>query len=386
MKILGGTTTFQLTVSIATGWNLVSIPGLHPADQNVNTWWPYRDVAASVFKYTAGYIPVTSAFPGTGYWMKHSGSRIYNTGDEWPARGINIIEHNPIQGAAGWNLIGGYEESVPASGITTTPPGLITGSVYKYSGGYISAASIDPGYAYWVKLTGSGQINIPSGNDAGRSGDPEIFRESSNFAKIIITDASQKLYTLYAVTGETGSSSGVDLNKFDLPPYPPQGIFDIRYSSQRYAERINITPQAVEMMGVQYPVKVKAEGTGLILSNETGKEIARLKDGEEASVTSPGKLFVSENVIPAFYALEQNYPNPFNPGTTIQFSISEDVKNVKLIIYTALGEKVTELVNKELEAGTYKYSWDASGFSSGIYFYKIVAGKFISTRKMILIK
>ncbi len=141
------------------------------------------------------------------------------------------------------------------------------------------------------------------------------------------------------------------------------------------------------MQGVLYPVNIKAEGVGIILSDETGKEIARLKAGEEVTLSSSvGKLMAAENVIPTVYTLEQNYPNPFNPNTTIQFSIPEDVQNVKLIIYSALGEKVTELVNTGLQAGVYKYNWNASNVSSGMYIYQIVTEKFKSTKKMILMK
>ncbi len=61
-------TTFQLTVNVANGWNMVSIPGLHPTNQNVNTWWAFRDPGANVFKYAGGYQTVTDAVPpGTGY-------------------------------------------------------------------------------------------------------------------------------------------------------------------------------------------------------------------------------------------------------------------------------------------------------------------------------
>ncbi len=62
---------------------------------------------------------------------------------------------------AGWNLIGGYELSVATANITTIPPGLQSGPVYKYSGGYQIANTLDPGYGYWIKLTGAGQIIIP---------------------------------------------------------------------------------------------------------------------------------------------------------------------------------------------------------------------------------
>ena len=79
------------------------------------------------------------------------------------------------------------------------------------------------------------------------------------------------------------------LTQFDLPPYPPQGMFDVRYSTQRYAENLSSTPQEIEMMGVQYPVKVKAEGAGIIISDETGKEIARLKAGEEITLSTSAR-------------------------------------------------------------------------------------------------
>ncbi len=379
VHIEGIASTFQLTVNVGNGWNMVSIPGLLPTNQNVLTWWPGKDPAAGVFKFQGGYQAVTVAAPGTGYWMKNVGAQTYNTGDEWPVDGINIVAHDPIPALLGWNLIGGYEQSVATINLTTTPPGLITGSVYKYSGGYVAATTLDPGYGYWIKLTAAGSINIPS----AIAGPTKAIAGPSTegFGKIIITDSQQKSYSLYTVQGEA------DLTQFDLPPYPPQGMFDVRYSSQRYAERLSSTAQAIEMAGVQYPVRVKAEGTSIILSDETGREVARLKAGEEVTLnTAVGKLMVAENVIPASYSLEQNYPNPFNPSTVIQFSIPEDVQNVKLIIYSALGEKVAELVNTGLQAGIYKYNWNASNVSSGMYIYQVVTEKFVSTKKMMLLK
>ena len=94
-----GVTTFQLSVSVTDGWNTVCIPGLNTTNQNVNTWWQHRDMSANVFKYAGGYHSVTAATPGTGYWMKHAGARTYNTGDEWPAGGIQTVAHNPITAA-----------------------------------------------------------------------------------------------------------------------------------------------------------------------------------------------------------------------------------------------------------------------------------------------
>ena len=65
-----GGATFQLSVDVTNGWNMVSIPGLHPVDQNVLTWWSGKDPSAGVFRFSGGYQPITTATPGQGYWMK----------------------------------------------------------------------------------------------------------------------------------------------------------------------------------------------------------------------------------------------------------------------------------------------------------------------------
>lgn len=156
--------TFQLSVNIADGWNMVSIPGLHPIDQNVNTWWQYRDQGANVFRFDNGYITVTTATPGTGYWMKHSGPRTYNTGEEWPAGGIQIVNADPIPIKAGWNLISVYECPIDAGLLTTTPPGIQSGVIYGYTGGYIVATTLYPGYSYWFKSLSDGWLNVPPCN------------------------------------------------------------------------------------------------------------------------------------------------------------------------------------------------------------------------------
>jgi hypothetical protein len=89
--------------------------------------------------------------------------------------------------------------------------------------------------------------------------------------------------------------------------------------------------------------------------------------------------------VPKEFALSQNYPNPFNPTTTIRFALPV-ASRVNIGIFNVLGAKVTEIVDASFEAGTHKVVLDAAKYSSGIYFYKIVAGKFTSVRKMIVLK
>ncbi len=89
--------------------------------------------------------------------------------------------------------------------------------------------------------------------------------------------------------------------------------------------------------------------------------------------------------IPMNFALYQNYPNPFNPATTITYDLPVR-SNVKLVVYNILGQEVAVLVNGEQEAGRYNVRFDASGLPSGVYFYKLEAGRYTEVRKMILVK
>ena len=83
--------------------------------------------------------------------------------------------------------------------------------------------------------------------------------------------------------------------------------------------------------------------------------------------------------------LSQNYPNPFNPSTVLRWQQPE-TGIITLKIYDVLGREVITLVNEELSAGKHEVIFDASQFSSGIYFYQLKAGSFVQTKKMILIK
>ncbi|MBN1634683.1 MAG: T9SS type A sorting domain-containing protein [Ignavibacteria bacterium] len=92
-----------------------------------------------------------------------------------------------------------------------------------------------------------------------------------------------------------------------------------------------------------------------------------------------------ENGIVTAYSLKQNYPNPFNPVTKIGFSVPQN-EFVTIRIYDIQGREVSDLVNASLPAGNYSVEWNANGFPSGIYYYRIEAGEFIQTRSMILLR
>jgi hypothetical protein len=93
----------------------------------------------------------------------------------------------------------------------------------------------------------------------------------------------------------------------------------------------------------------------------------------------------AENSMPAQFGLGQNYPNPFNPTTAVSFQLSA-ISAVTLKVFDVLGREVSTLVDEVGQPGVYKVQWDGSGMPSGIYFYRLQAGEFVETKKMILLK
>ena len=103
---------------------------------------------------------------------------------------------------------------------------------------------------------------------------------------------------------------------------------------------------------------------------------------ENTSIVLPVE---DETTIVTEFALHQNYPNPFNPSTKITYSVPKS-SQVTLKIFNTLGEEIETLVNEEKPVGTYEVNWNAANLPSGVYFYRLQAGGFVQTRKMILLK
>jgi hypothetical protein len=105
----------------------------------------------------------------------------------------------------------------------------------------------------------------------------------------------------------------------------------------------------------------------------------------EKTPPPPTAIDDMSNAIPFEFALNQNHPNPFNPTTIINYELP--ITNyIELTVYNTLGQKVATLVNKRQQAGLHQVEWNASEFSSGVYYYKIEAGKLTETRKMVYLK
>jgi hypothetical protein len=104
-------------------------------------------------------------------------------------------------------------------------------------------------------------------------------------------------------------------------------------------------------------------------------------DSTKRMLTGMGK----EEALPVRYALEQNYPNPFNPSTTIRYALPQR-SHVTLTVFNILGQQVAKLVNETKNAGFYEVKFDGGALASGLYFYRLSAGDFVQTKKLLLLK
>jgi hypothetical protein len=119
-------------------------------------------------------------------------------------------------------------------------------------------------------------------------------------------------------------------------------------------------------------------GTNIFVGTETGGVFRAPISGLSTGVNE-------KNEFPNDFNLSQNYPNPFNPTTTISFSLPSK-SYVSLKVFDALGREVSVLVSEEMTAGPYSKQWNANSLPSGVYFYRLQAGSFSETKKLILLR
>lgn len=165
--------------------------------------------------------------------------------------------------------------------------------------------------------------------------------------------------------------------------------FDYAYApySSQYSDRLTVKMSTDS--GKTFPLTIfDKAGSQLATTNATSNSFVPTSPAQWTTfrfVHEPTPVKENEETGFLNYSLEQNYPNPFNPGTTIKFSLpAKEV--VKLEIFNSLGEKVSELVNGVKEAGSYEIKFTAKNLPSGIYLYRLQAGTFMQSKKLILIK
>lgn len=156
--------------------------------------------------------------------------------------------------------------------------------------------------------------------------------------------------------------------------------------SDKHFILVNYLPQVEAYSAVKTLISFKPdsaqsyEAVVKVYSGSGFKQIELSGEGKNSTVNT-----VDESTLPGRFSLSQNYPNPFNPVTIIRFSTAER-QFISLRVYDVLGSEIATLISDVKNAGNYEISFDAVNIPSGVYFYKLQAGNFVETKKMMLLK
>jgi photosystem II stability/assembly factor-like uncharacterized protein len=318
-----------------------------------NTWLSFNTGLTNLNVHTL-------AMDSLGYVYAGTDSGIFRTSLIDSLLAPSIVQH--LNG--GWNLL-----SLPIHPFNHCPsenyPGA-TSSAFIYSGSYYECNDLCVAKGYWLKLESNTDFQLWGHHT-------ELETVDVSLGWNIIGSLSDP----FLVSTITSEPAGIVTSSF------------MEYDGVKYNASDTIRP------GKGYWVKVNQAGK--LMLSATGKAIASNRIKIVASDEQPPPPPNSEipnpkSEIPKQFSLGQNYPNPFNPRTDIRFTISaekadrQDARFTSLKIYDVLGREVATLVNEVKQPGEYTATWDAANVPSGIYFYRLTAGRYVETKKLILMK
>ncbi len=378
-----------LVVKVNKGWNIISVP-TELDFYHKNFVFPGSVSLAFGYNNSEGYYSVDTLSIGKGYWLKFKSDRecLFTTSQ---------ILIDTISLTQGWNLIGAIGKNIKVENIETVPENIISSPIYGYFDGYKMADTLKPGYGFWLKSDQNGKLILNALNSNNNLSKIRINNEFIN--SLLITDNLGNQGQLYFTLNNLEN-----IAYYTLPPLPPIEIFDVRFKSQRFIELIdgiNNISSEIHVQTNNYPIKISIE-------NELRKDvnlILRIKasDGKtkdyplicfsSITISNPddriflinSKIEDNKDNLPGEYYLAQNYPNPFNSKTLIQYSIPENTY-VSLKLYDILGQEMKSLIGQYQTKGYYTYEFNAEGLPTGVYFYKLQAGRFVSIKKLVLIR
>ena len=264
-----------------------------------------------------------------------------------------------------------------ASAILFRPDGKMIVACYSPT----AVNLVEPNGTYAPLYTGNG-LNGPIGLRYTSTG--KLIIGNFNDGKIFSVDTATGVFTL--ITDLPGSLGFLEI------------VNDVIYSTGFDANKIfrtTLTGDTMTVAGTGAAGQINGPALNSTFSRPNG--IVKSITGDTLFISDYNTrslrvltgvtlgLINLNSIEPDKYSLSQNYPNPFNPVTNIDFTVPKS-SIVKLSVYDAQGKLIENIVNSELSTGTYRAEWDASKYSSGVYFYKLESSDFIQVKRMVLIK
>ncbi|MCL4549624.1 MAG: T9SS type A sorting domain-containing protein [Bacteroidetes bacterium] len=261
-----------------------------------------------------------------------------------------------------WHIIWGGASYDDALGMTMSSDSMLY--VTGYTGSFGNSMQI-----YLNKYTRTGQLKW--NRIWGGTG--------TEVSRALVTDGDSIIYVVGSTSSYGNGGNDIFILKYDSAGTLIDSLFwggtydEIAHDVAMYGDYLYITGET------------QSYGNGQINGDHIADGLLLKVNGR--TMQAPGTTAVHEPVafVPGEYSLTQNYPNPFNPTTTIRFSIPQR-EHVTLQVFDMLGRKVATLVDGDLGSGEHTVVFDAKGLASGVCFYRVHAGNFIETKKLILLR
>ncbi|NGP87657.1 Ig-like domain-containing protein [Fodinibius halophilus] len=320
--------------------------------------------------------------------------------------GWNIVS-NPFNKVADWNQVQAFNNQ--------------SMTLYAYEGSFSEATEMVPFKGYYVYNDSDATLalSIPYTSLAKRGSQSSPKKKKAGTQRSItlsITGAEQNISSALNIVYPQYSAKKDSLNQYHPPlelskfgatfveennGYRKQMLKTLAdsFDEKRNHYKVSIKSTKQEIIRWEANIRGLDKGTAVLVVDAEEGRTQILHHGEQYPFMSVAgyKTFdlyigsedelstIKDNLTPHEITLKQNYPNPFNPTTTIQFGLDKK-DDVQLEVFDILGRKVQTLVNETRSAGWHKVSFNGSRMASGTYFYRLVIGQQIKTRKMILIK
>ncbi|MEX1140424.1 MAG: YCF48-related protein [Bacteroidota bacterium] len=327
--------------------------------------WSRQDIASKLFGIDVQFVDANTGWiaVASGEFPDFTSSVLRTTdgGSTWlpgyeAARKLPLIRF--LDGLNGWAAV----DSIDSTGLVSPVEFLRTtdgGATWSLLHRDTSAGAIE-------------DIHVVDANNIWVCGDEEKILKSTNggVSWISITNTGQtsnnRHKAVFFIDANRGWVGGADFDNGDGVLYTTDGGGS--WSVQRSETQYSV-----------FSIFFIDQNTGWLSADYGG--LSKTTTGGVLTSVEPG----DQHAVPDRFSLHQNYPNPFNPSTSISFSLSSRLF-VSLKVLDLLGREVASLLSEELSAGSYSRQWDATNIPSGVYFYRLQAGSFTETKKLILLR
>lgn len=427
-----------VTKKFLPGWNLVGVP-LYPSSPKKDSVFGLFTNNYVLFKYSNGnYLTSDSVFLGQAYWLG------LNDTMNFSLTGMPVLQDTLISLNSGWNLISHvYLKDLLRQGLfvkrntevisldSAVSRGWVQGNLFKFNkptNSYLTTDTLDQFSGYWfAALTTGLELKFVKSQTFGTL--PKIlndFINERNWKLNIIASNSISRDNLFYLGFNENATDNFD-NRFDnaKPPIHPNDsaieiyfkrpnwhpLFTKFYTDIRsyninstyiwdfefYSRRSETSTLQWRNLQEIFPPDFLDRFT-FVLIDSTNNQIVNMKTTTQYQFNHNGNITkfsfrfgiltdVSDDKQILDFSLSQNFPNPFNPSTKVRYSVKEN-SLISIKLYDLLGREIAELVNEFKNPGFYETEIDANKLklSSGMYIYKMKAGSFISSKKLIFIK